>query len=224
MSSAVAGTTLARARLERHLADIPHRLRASVPRHDLGERRTEGERGGPGIVPHVHRRGAGMIGLAAKREPERLDADDGADDADLPAGMFEPRALLDMRLEISDVTARDRAAPACWRESQLGDDAGSERSPSLLLAAATSAATSSPQNVREPSKPRKVPSSSWNEMASTPMGARRSPPRSARSRAHRSRRGCRRASRRTAPCRCASRSGSPGLRGPCGHKHCRPRR
>ena len=44
-----------------------------------------------------------MVLLAGECDPVLPDADDGGDDADREAAAFEPLALLDMRLEISDV-------------------------------------------------------------------------------------------------------------------------
>ena len=56
-----------------------------------------------GILANAHPRRAGVILLALKSDPVLPDADDGGDDADLETAAFERLALLDMRLEISDM-------------------------------------------------------------------------------------------------------------------------
>ena len=68
----------------------------------------------PGIPAYRHPRGAGVVLLAGEADPVLPDADDGGDDADLERAAFEHLALLDMRLEISDVAPAlaGRARPA----------------------------------------------------------------------------------------------------------------
>src|SRR3982074_3432780 len=67
-----------------------------------------------GILANVHPGRTSMILLAAKGDPVLPDTDDGGDDADPETATFERLALLDMRLEISDMPSAFsvRARPA----------------------------------------------------------------------------------------------------------------
>ena len=56
-----------------------------------------------GILANVHPRRAGVILLAAEGDAVLPDTDDGGDDADRKTAAFKRPALLDMRLEISDM-------------------------------------------------------------------------------------------------------------------------
>ena len=58
-----------------------------------------------GIPANVHPGRAGVILLAGKADPVLPDADDGGDDSDRKPAAFKCFALLDMRLQISDVPA-----------------------------------------------------------------------------------------------------------------------
>src|SRR4051812_18801553 len=56
-----------------------------------------------GVLADCHARGARVILLAGKTDAVLPDPDDGADDADRKTAAFQRVALLDMRLEISDM-------------------------------------------------------------------------------------------------------------------------
>src|SRR5487761_2646392 len=79
-----------------------------------------------GIPAIGHPGGAGVVLLAAEADPVLPDADDGGDDADLETAAFECPALLDMRLEISDVppACGRRARPAGKTRVALGSEQG----------------------------------------------------------------------------------------------------
>ncbi len=82
-----------------------------VDRHaELGQREA-------GIFPRRHAGGAGMVLLADEIDLVLPDADDGGHHADRELAAFERVALLDMRLQISDVASR------------LGGDARAAESP-----------------------------------------------------------------------------------------------
>ena len=57
--------------------------------------------GGDGVAAEMHRRGAGMIGAADKREFDAALAGDGFDDAERQPELFENRALLDVKFQDS---------------------------------------------------------------------------------------------------------------------------
>ena len=74
--------------------------------------------GEKGVAPPLHRRRAGVIGLAHEDDARAPHADDRLDHADRNAGLLEARALLDVELDVR----RDRAL----RRARLGRPAGVE--------------------------------------------------------------------------------------------------
>ena len=97
-----------------HTVRGPHARRKAIVDRDAESRQRQA-----GIPANRHPRGAGVILLAGKGDPVLPDADDGGDDADLEAAAFERLALLDMRLEISDMPAAFAAARGPAGETDL---------------------------------------------------------------------------------------------------------
>src|SRR5205823_8946225 len=81
----------------------PDRARSNERREAIVDLDAEPRQRQPGVFANGHPCGAGMILFAGERDPVLPDADDGGDDANLEAAAFERLALLDMRLEITDV-------------------------------------------------------------------------------------------------------------------------
>lgn len=72
--------------------------------------------GGQSVVPHLHRRRAGVAGLPREAQPAARLANDCLDDAQRPTGVLEHRPLFDVRFEIRENPAR--------RMGGLGDARG----------------------------------------------------------------------------------------------------
>ena len=81
-----------------HTVRGPHSAREAIVDRDAELRQRQA-----GILAQRHAGGAGMVLLADKIDPVLPDADDGGDDADRKPAAFERLALLDMRLQISDM-------------------------------------------------------------------------------------------------------------------------
>src|SRR5207247_1457944 len=61
-----------------------------------------------GVAAALHRRGAGVIGLAVEDDTRAARADDGLHHADRDARLLEPRALLDVQLDVGGDAAGRR--------------------------------------------------------------------------------------------------------------------
>ena len=98
----------------RDAAGGPDRARSALRRKAIVDLDAEFRQRQPGVLANRHPRGAGVILFAGEADPVLPDADDGGDDADLERAAFEHLALLDMRLQIADVTPAfaGRARPA----------------------------------------------------------------------------------------------------------------
>ena len=92
-----------RAGIERDAAGGPYRARSAERGEAIVDGDAKPRQRQAGILANVHPGRAGVILLADKSDPVLPDADDGGDDADRKAAAFERLALLDMRLQISDV-------------------------------------------------------------------------------------------------------------------------
>ena len=102
------------------------RRRRGRPRcRSIAQRRLGG--GEAGVPPRVHRRGAGVRGLAAEAEPVALDPGAARDRARPQSLRLEHRALLDVELEVGAEPARVARGPRGRRvelDAVLGQDLG----------------------------------------------------------------------------------------------------
>src|ERR1700681_2340274 len=89
--------------IEGDAASGPYRAWSAVPRETIVNINAKPGQCQAGIPANLHPGGAGVILLAAKADLILPDADDRGDDANLEVAAFEHLALLDMRLEISDM-------------------------------------------------------------------------------------------------------------------------
>src|SRR6202171_1852807 len=103
-----------RAGIEGDAAGGPYRARSAEPGKPVVDINAKPDQRQAGVLATVHPGGAGMVLLTGKCDPVLPDADDGGDDADRETAALQRLALLDMRLEISDMPAafglRARAA------------------------------------------------------------------------------------------------------------------
>src|ERR687885_1172038 len=86
-------------RLRHDAAHRAHRALAGSLR-DLADLELELRGAGERVAALVHRRRAGVRGLAAERDPVALDAEGAEDDAEREPQRLEHRALLDVQLEV----------------------------------------------------------------------------------------------------------------------------
>src|ERR1700722_7129168 len=92
-----------RAGIERDEPGGPYRARSAQLGEAIVDPDTKPRQRQAGVLAKVHSRGAGVILLAGKSDPVLPDSDDGGDDADLEIAALQRLALLDMRLEITDM-------------------------------------------------------------------------------------------------------------------------
>ena len=118
--------------------DAAHRAdrAAARPLGDLADLELELRRAGERVAPGVHRRRAGVRGLAAEGDLVALDAEGAEDDAEREVERLEHRALLDVQLEVGGGVL-EMLASSCLVEvdAVLGEHVG-ERVPVGVLARA----------------------------------------------------------------------------------------
>lgn len=78
----------------------------------VGHERHCHRRGKPGIAPHGHGCGAGVVSTALESDLNPGDSDDCADDAKVYAALLEHCTLLDVQLEAGNDIAADRIGQA----------------------------------------------------------------------------------------------------------------
>ena len=199
--------------------DAAHRADRALAgaRRDLAELELELRRAGQRVAPLVHRRRAGVRGLAAEGDLVPLDPERPEHDAQRQAHRLEHRPLLDVQLEVGGgaLQLRARLQRAVELDAVLAQRIGQRHARPRRAAAAArpgrpssrrppTSRTASGRSARPPRRP--SPPAARSSPAARPRRAaaapRRRPPRS----------GSRRASRRSAPSRCARRSAPPAPR------------
>ena len=100
------GDDARRARIESDVTCRPNRARPARLWECLVDGDAEPSQRQSRILASVHRRRAGMVLLAGESDIVLPDADDGSDDADLEPRALQPIALLDVGLQIADMTPR----------------------------------------------------------------------------------------------------------------------
>ena len=194
----------------------PRRADGAVagPLRDLAELERELRGAGERVAALVHRRRAGVRGLAAPGDPVALDAERAEHDAEREVQRLEHRALLDVQLEVGgrvlELRSARRARGRGRRRARASASGQRDRR------RGRSAARSSSWSAIEPAAARGAEERAAEARAllvgpvDEPDGdRRRRPPRrsGAAPRRRRRRSGSRRASRRSAPSRCGRRSG-----------------
>ena len=112
------GNDVGRARMHADDADVGHAHAAAAGHDVLARAQGVVGTGEKGVSPPLHRRRAGVIGLAHEDDAGPPHAHDRLDDADGDAGLLQARALLDVELDVR----RDRAL----RRARVGCPAGVE--------------------------------------------------------------------------------------------------
>jgi len=105
------------------------------------------------VSPAVHRRRAGVVGLAHEDHARAAHAHDRLDDADRDTRFLEARALLDVELDVGgDRAAGTRASGARCASNPALAIASTSRTPSTAAISSSFAPASIPQNAREPNR------------------------------------------------------------------------
>ena len=175
------------------------------------ELRGAGER----VAPLVHRRRAGVRGLARPGDPVALDAEGAEHDAEREVHRLEHRPLLDVQLEVG---GRVLELPPAPRSRGRGRRRARRARPGAAIPSRSVSCRSSSWSRIEPAaalepkseRPNRAPSSSAQLTSRTVSGGLAvlgDPPQHLDTGHARS--GSRRASRRSAPSRCGRRSGAP---------------
>jgi hypothetical protein len=81
-------------------ADVGHAAVAAPLDHQIARAEGVVGAGQERVAPPLHRRGAGVIGLAVKDHAAAANPHDGIDHGDGDAGLFQARALLDVQLDV----------------------------------------------------------------------------------------------------------------------------
>ena len=120
----LAGHRVGEVRGQRRLPHRNPRVGPAGAGEDRGDRRAEVGHPAEGVAAHVHRRRAGVVGLALQRHGPVEDAGDRLGHADVVSGPLQHRALLDMQLQeagdVGEVPGRPRRRLRRGVEAGLG--------------------------------------------------------------------------------------------------------